>query len=182
MAKRKKQREKFIYKEKNIDSPKVVGSRRIKSTLPCPTNNSKNKEQTKVIKPKNYKQKSRKSEPVNLDNFYESWTWKDLRYQVIKKYGRRCMNCGQSPSKENKVSLHVDHIKPVRKHPELALDINNLQVLCGDCNQGKGFWDETDFRGESNVSISINITEEKLSALHDFAQREYNEEIPPWVN
>lgn len=128
----------------NADHDKKI--RKTRSTVPCHTDNLKNKKQTLAIKPNGYKQKSRKSESINLDNFYETWTWKDLRYQVIKKYGRRCMNCGQSPSKENKVSLHVDHIKSIRKHPELALDINNLQVLCNDCNQGKGYWDETDFR------------------------------------
>ena len=166
-------------KESKIEF-KSTSSRKIKSTLPCATNGQKIKEPAKSIKPNGYKQKSIKSEPVNLDNFYESWTWKDLRYQVIKKYGRRCMNCGQSPSRENKVSLHVDHIKPIRKHPELALDINNLQVLCGDCNQGKGFWDETDFRCE-RINISINISEEKLSALHDFVRQDHNEAILPWV-
>jgi hypothetical protein len=132
-------------KESQIEF-KSTSSRKIKSTLPCATNGQKIKEPDKSIKPNGYKQNSRKSESINLDNFYETWTWKDLRYQAIKKYGRRCMNCGQSPSKDNKVILHVDHIKPVRKYPELALSIDNLQVLCNDCNQGKGYWDETDFR------------------------------------
>ena len=100
----------------------------------------------KLIKPEGYNQNSKKSENVNIENFYETWAWKDIRYQAIKKHGRRCMNCVQSPNKENKVVLHVDHIKPVRKYPELALNIDNLQVLCNDCNQGKGYWDETDFR------------------------------------
>ncbi|MFC6439812.1 HNH endonuclease [Bowmanella sp. JS7-9] len=33
--------------------------------------------------------------------------------------------------------LHVDHVKPRAKFPELALDINNLQILCETCNLGK---------------------------------------------
>lgn len=153
-------------------------SRKIKSTLPCPTINKKVVKNTNRIRPVGYKQKSKKSENVNCDNFYDTWAWKDLRYQALSIYGRRCMSCGQSPSKENKVVLHVDHIKSIRKHPELSLSIDNLQILCGDCNQGKGYWDETDFREVS----SFNVTEEKLSALHDFVQREYNEAIPPLVN
>lgn len=80
------------------------------------------------------------------ESFYDSWAWKDLRLQALKKYGRRCMCCGAFPSKTSDVVLHVDHIKSVRLHPELALDIDNLQVLCADCNRGKGYWDETDFR------------------------------------
>lgn len=98
------------------------------------------------IKPVGYNQKSKKSEEINTDNFYDTWAWKDIRYQALHKCGRRCMSCGASPLKDNKVVLHVDHIKPFRKYPELALDINNLQVLCEDCNMGKGYWDETDFR------------------------------------
>ncbi len=42
--------------------------------------------------------------------------------------------------------MHVDHIKPRRKYPELALSRSNLQVLCNLCNHGKGNWDETDWR------------------------------------
>ena len=42
--------------------------------------------------------------------------------------------------------IHVDHIKPRSKYPELELDINNLQVLCEDCNIGKSNIDETDWR------------------------------------
>jgi 5-methylcytosine-specific restriction endonuclease McrA len=44
------------------------------------------------------------------------------------------------------VVINVDHIKPRRKYPELALTESNLQVLCGTCNHGKGSWDETDWR------------------------------------
>lgn len=97
------------------------------------------------------------------------------------------MSCGKSPRKDNDVVLNVDHIKPVIKYPELSLDINNLQVLCGVCNQGKGYWDETDFRKswhetDSQVTVNIVVSEDRLSALHDFAAKEYNENIPPWIN
>lgn len=162
--------------------PIVSTSRKIKSTLQCPT-----KTKTQIycdgitipyvpvkpkesIKPKGYKQKSKKSEIINIETFYDSWAWKDLRYQALKKYGRRCMNCGQQPNKDNKVIIHVDHIKPIRIYPELALDINNLQVLCGDCNQGKGYWDETDFREITKFSVS----EESLSYLHEYAQNNFH--------
>jgi hypothetical protein len=32
------------------------------------------------------------------------------------------------------------------KYPALQLEFDNLQVLCDDCNRGKGRDDETDFR------------------------------------
>lgn len=81
---------------------------------------------------------------VSSDGFYDSWEWKTLRYKVIKKYGARCMLCGRTPA--DGVKICVDHIKPRALFPELELDENNLQVLCNDCNMGKGRWDETDWR------------------------------------
>ncbi len=77
-------------------------------------------------------------------DFYSSRAWKILRYQAFEKYGNRCQCCGARPSDD--VTLHVDHIKPRSKHPELALDLNNLQILCEWCNIGKiNQWD-TDWR------------------------------------
>lgn len=80
------------------------------------------------------------------EEFYKSKAWNRLRYAALEKHylewGHRCLCC-----KRKYVALHVDHIKPRSKYPELALDINNLQVLCAECNKGKGNWSETDFRG-----------------------------------
>lgn len=73
-------------------------------------------------------------------DFYSSRAWKILRYQAFEKYGNRCQCCGGRPS--DGLTMHVDHVKPRSTHPELALDINNLQVLCEDCNVGKiNQWD-----------------------------------------
>lgn len=73
--------------------------------------------------------------------FYQSFEWRRLRFSILKKYDRRCMCCGTIEGK-----IHVDHIKPLRKNWHLRLDPTNLQVLCAECNHGKGNWDETDFR------------------------------------
>lgn len=82
--------------------------------------------------------------------FYQSWQWRTLRVKVLQQYGARCMCCGATPSHETvggePVMIVVDHIKPLSKRWDLRLDRNNLQVLCQECNQGKGAWDETDFR------------------------------------
>lgn len=82
------------------------------------------------------------------DAFYASWEWKQLRFKAFEMHGRQCMCCGWSPSQDSKGHLCVDHIKPRSKHPKLALDINNLQVLCNSCNMGKSNTHETDFRAE----------------------------------
>jgi 5-methylcytosine-specific restriction endonuclease McrA len=67
--------------------------------------------------------------------FYNSPEWQRLRYSAIEKYGNRCAACGRSP--KDGVVIHVDHIKPRSLNPELALDIDNLQILCEPCNVGK---------------------------------------------
>lgn len=74
-------------------------------------------------------------------SFFESEAWQLLRYRVIKYYGRVCMACHARD-----VEIHVDHIQPRSTHPDLALEFDNLQVLCRPCNLGKGTWDETDWR------------------------------------
>ncbi len=78
-------------------------------------------------------------------DFYRSREWRELRYKVLIMHGRRCMCCGATPEKNN-IVIHIDHIKPRSKYPELELDINNMQILCEDCNLGKSNISEEDFR------------------------------------
>lgn len=84
------------------------------------------------------------------DDFYKSWEWRTLRMEVLKEHGRACQCCGAEPGMKDAsgdpVRICVDHIKPLSKFWELRLDRKNLQVLCDECNQGKGAWDKTDFR------------------------------------
>jgi hypothetical protein len=82
-----------------------------------------------------------------VDPFLESYEWRRLRMQVLTKRGARCECCGATP--RDGVRMNVDHIKPRRYFPELALVESNLQILCDACNHGKGNWDQTDWRAES---------------------------------
>lgn len=66
-------------------------------------------------------------------SFYTSREWLSLRFKALNEYGRKCSLCLSSKSE-----LHVDHIKPRSKFPELALQLDNLQILCRSCNLGKG--------------------------------------------
>lgn len=77
-------------------------------------------------------------------SFYDTDEWRTVRYQALKRHGGCCQCCGARA--ERGKPLHVDHIKPRSKYPELALTLGNLQVLCPDCNLGKRAWDETDWR------------------------------------
>lgn len=76
--------------------------------------------------------------------FYDSRPWLELRYRVLAARGGCCQCCGNRGLWND--PLQVDHIKPRSKFPELELDFENLQVLCRDCNVGKGAWDQTDWR------------------------------------
>lgn len=86
---------------------------------------------------------------VASDDFLHTYEWRRLRMEAIKKYGARCQCCGASP--ETGATMNVDHIKPRRLFPALALDLDNLQVLCHECNHGKGNWDMTDWRQSVNA-------------------------------
>ena len=57
-----------------------------------------------------------------------------LRYQVLVRDNHTCQCCGAKAS--DGVQLHIDHIKPVSKGGTNIFE--NLQVLCRDCNLGKG--------------------------------------------
>lgn len=81
---------------------------------------------------------------VRSDEFLESFEWRRIRMSALKKYGNKCQCCGDSPS--NGAIMNVDHIKPRKLAPWLALDLGNLQVLCHACNHGKGNWDQSDWR------------------------------------
>jgi len=80
----------------------------------------------------------------NSDAFLLSYEWRRVRMEVLKRDGARCACCGATP--QDGLRTHVDHIKPRRIYPQLALDLTNLQVLCEQCNHGKGNWDMTDWR------------------------------------
>jgi HNH endonuclease len=76
--------------------------------------------------------------------FYETPAWRKARYEALRKNDGRCELCGAS--KHDGAVLHVDHIKPRSRFPDLALVLSNLQVLCDNCNLGKSNTDKTDWR------------------------------------
>ncbi len=76
--------------------------------------------------------------------FYQTPEWRELRYRVLEHYGNKCMACGRGPSVG--IIIHVDHILPRSIYPEHALNFDNMQVLCEDCNIGKSNKFEKDWR------------------------------------
>jgi 5-methylcytosine-specific restriction endonuclease McrA len=101
----------------------------------------------KTFKPKQITARSIKQKTirkVTSDEFLKSYEWRKLRMVALKKHGARCQCCGATTA--NGVMMNVDHIKPRKTHPHLALNLDNLQILCEVCNHGKGNWDTTDWR------------------------------------
>jgi 5-methylcytosine-specific restriction endonuclease McrA len=64
-------------------------------------------------------------------SIYRTPQWKALRLQAKRRDGFACVQCKASGD------LEVDHIKPIRTHPELALVLSNLQCLCIACHSRK---------------------------------------------
>ena len=58
-----------------------------------------------------------------------------LKVQVLMRDGNRCRLCGVECN-DGLHNIHFDHIVPWSKGGETTLD--NLQVLCSDCNLAKG--------------------------------------------
>jgi rubredoxin len=57
-----------------------------------------------------------------------------LRFEILKRDNYRCQMCGVTA--KDGATLEIDHIYPVSKGGTNEPD--NLQVLCRDCNAGKG--------------------------------------------
>jgi len=54
--------------------------------------------------------------------------WLELKSKVLYEK-KKCEGCGSNNY------LHVHHILPRSSNPELAMDIENLMVLCEDCHK-----------------------------------------------
>jgi 5-methylcytosine-specific restriction endonuclease McrA len=66
--------------------------------------------------------------------------YKEVRLRVLARDGYVCYYCGA----ENK-NMTIDHIIPVSKAPELAIDEGNMRTCCVSCNSSKGSRNERVF-------------------------------------
>lgn len=132
---------KEITGEEYLIIMKSIGKRNIKNELtkdkPRPKKRNRKRKDAKFPKMNYYGD-------VNAPEFLESFQWRSIRMHVLKRDGAKCACCGNIPREG--IYVNVDHIKPRKKFPELALEPSNLQVLCNVCNHGKGNWDSTDWR------------------------------------
>ncbi len=95
----------------------------------------------KVERKKKTKPKEKNQKYIVSDLFFQLKEWELLRRKALRTYGCKCMKCGAE-----KCEMHVDHIKPRSRFPNLQFEFSNLQVLCRNCNMEKGYKDTTDYR------------------------------------
>lgn len=97
-------------------------------------------------------------------DFYKSWEWRKLRNKAYSVFGHSCAQCNSSNKHLDmcgeKVRLVVDHIYPLHTHWHMRLDPSNVQVLCDECNMGKGAWDTSDHRELGDYGIPLEIIEQ----------------------
>lgn len=74
---------------------------------------------------------------IRLSPEHQQW-----KKAALKRAGGRCEGCGVQRGKiceccGTKVSLHVHHIKPFAKHPELRFELSNAEVVCPKCHASR---------------------------------------------
>lgn len=68
--------------------------------------------------------------------FYNSAAWSKIRQQVLERDNYECQMCkaeGRVTTQAN-ARLDVDHIEELEQRPDLALELDNLRVLCAACH------------------------------------------------
>jgi len=84
-----------------------------------------------------------------------------LRYQVLARDNFRCKSCGRGA--DDGVKLNVDHIIPVDWGG--TNDIDNLMVLCDECNRGKKAWIDSVPSEEMREVMNKSSVEQRIEAL-----------------
>jgi len=90
------------------------------------------------------------------DPFYWSPPWRALRARFLRAHPT--CPCGEPAS-------HVDHIRPRRQQPELALVWANLQALCASCHNSRTAVLQTP-QNKGAKPASIGICNEAGTPLH----------------
>lgn len=87
--------------------------------------------------------------PANILNkqfrkqFIELGIDRQIRAEVRIKHGNICRICNKKI--RNSFDLCIDHIMPMKHHPQLEFWSTNLQVLCRSCNAHKSAYDGWDW-------------------------------------
>jgi len=110
------------------------------------------------------------------DEFYKSFEWRYLRAFTIALHGNKCLKCGIKPERGK---LHIDHIFPRSRYPELALKLTNTQPLCEECNVEK-HTDVVDHRSMESRQKALDVTykeEKEYKTIDDALEAAYEESL-----
>lgn len=123
-----------VFLDESLHKPVFIEPKK----LPSMTNFDKKRK--RIIKKANGK--------IDLESFYLTDEWLSLKRKVHKLYKCGCMKCGI-----DSVETHIDHIFPRSTHPEFALSIHNLQILCKNCNVEKSNKNTIDYRSKEQIKM-----------------------------
>lgn len=74
-----------------------------------------------------------KKDTMKSQGFYHTSAWRRIRVQALQRDHYLCQACLKNNRFTKATEVH--HIKELEDHPELALDLDNLQSLCWDCHE-----------------------------------------------
>jgi len=94
----------------------------------------------------------------------DSRQWRALRLRILARDGYTCGYCGQD-------ATTVDHILPINKHPDQAMNPENLMSACGKCNSAKG-------SRSQGVFLARQFTPPVFSAFPSPMQSEIHQDSP----
>lgn len=76
------------------------------------------------------------------DMFYNSWTWRTKRIEIVTRDNRECQVC-KSEGRVTLTNLIAHHIKPLEFYPELKLEDDNLVTVCHACHNSIHYSNDT---------------------------------------
>jgi 5-methylcytosine-specific restriction endonuclease McrA len=96
--------------------------------------------------------------------------YKEVRLKALARDGYVCYYCG-AESKH----MTVDHIIPISKAPELAIDINNMITACKSCNSSKGSRSQGSFLARKATPVVFQAfpspTQSEIPEVNPFQSR-----------
>jgi 5-methylcytosine-specific restriction protein A len=111
--------------------------------------------------------------PKQTLGFYYSPAWRATRRAALIRAGYRCAVCGISIAGPKQA--RVDHIKPLRTHPHLALSLANLRALCpqhdNQSHREKGRRSGANGREECFMIAGCDAMGKPLDPQHHWANR-----------
>lgn len=67
--------------------------------------------------------------------FYKSTPWKHKRLEALERDNYECQECKRQGRYHKGEQVH--HIKEIYHHPEMALELDNLETLCIRCHNAE---------------------------------------------